>query len=72
MSTSTLFHLCICRIQEVMDGDLREAGRVPRTMEAELTADLGQFHSIYIRKLNNEHIPCTKDKFRYIYIIRLL
>lgn len=55
-----------------MDGDLREAGRVPRTMEAELTADLGQFHSIYIRKLNNEHIPCTKDKFRYIYIIRLL
>ena len=31
----------VCRIQEVMDGDLREAGRVPRTMEAELTADLG-------------------------------
>ena len=35
-----------------MDGDLREAGRVPRTMEAELTADLGQFHSIYTHGLN--------------------
>ena len=31
----------VCRIQEVMDGDLREADRVPRTMDAELTADLG-------------------------------
>jgi len=25
----------------VIDEDLREAGRIPRTMEAELTADLG-------------------------------
>ncbi|EDO27446.1 predicted protein, partial [Nematostella vectensis] len=28
------------RIQEIMDDDFREAGRIPRTVECELTADL--------------------------------
>ena len=32
------------RIQEVINEDLREAGRIPRTMEVELTADLGQYN----------------------------
>ena len=30
-----------CRVQEIIDDDQREAGRIPRTVECELTADLG-------------------------------
>ena len=29
------------RVQEIMDDDQRESGRIPRTVECELTADLG-------------------------------
>lgn len=29
------------RVQEIMSDDNREAGRIPRTVECELTADLG-------------------------------
>ena len=28
-------------MQEIMDDDQRESGRIPRTVECELTADLG-------------------------------
>ena len=30
------------RVQEIMDDDQRESGRIPRTVECELTADLGR------------------------------
>lgn len=29
------------RVQEIMDDDQRESGRIPRTVDCELTADLG-------------------------------
>lgn len=40
------------RIQEIMDDNQREAGRIPRTVECELTADLG-IHMGYVTN-NNE------------------
>lgn len=40
-----IFIACIVcsvdRVQEIMDDDQRESGRIPRTVECELTADLG-------------------------------
>lgn len=37
-----LFFLCLCssRVQELMSGEQRETGRIPRTMECHLTSDL--------------------------------
>ena len=32
--------MCVTRIQELAEDDRREAGRIPRTMECELTSDL--------------------------------
>ncbi len=34
------FFLFACRIQELSEDDGREAGRIPRTIECELTSDL--------------------------------
>lgn len=31
------------RLQEIIDDDQRETGRIPRTVECELTSDLGIF-----------------------------
>ena len=35
------FVCSVDRVQEIMDDDQRESGRIPRTVECELTADLG-------------------------------
>ena len=37
----SMFVLSSQRVQEIMDDDQRESGRIPRTVECELTADLG-------------------------------
>ncbi len=37
---STCYNLPSCRVQELASDDRREAGRIPRTVECELTADL--------------------------------
>ena len=40
MAGNSLVHFAN-RVQEIMDDDQRESGRIPRTVECELTADLG-------------------------------
>lgn len=37
---SFFFGVCPCRVQELMGGEQREAGRIPRTVECHLTSDL--------------------------------
>ena len=39
--TNIILFLFAYRVQEIMDDDQRESGRIPRTVDCELTADLG-------------------------------
>jgi len=41
VSTHCYLLLCMCRLQEMFSDDLHEAGRIPRTIDCELTCDLG-------------------------------
>ena len=50
---SLCIHLFPCnnpRVQEIMLDEQRETGRIPRTIECELFADLGQWYLISITK----------------------
>jgi len=40
-------HWC-CRLQETFSDDLREAGRIPRTVDCELTRDLGTAAAVFV------------------------
>ena len=41
MSKQDVLFYC-CRVQEIMLDNQKEAGRIPRTVDCELTCDLGQ------------------------------
>ena len=46
------------RVQEIMDDDQRESGRIPRTVECELTADLGTITTSLDLILNESDLYC--------------
>jgi hypothetical protein len=59
--------LCLTfRIQEIMDDNQREAGRIPRTVECELTADLGMdcLYNVQHSILYSNH----NDIFQYCFV----
>ena len=47
------------RVQEIMDDDQRESGRIPRTVECELTADLGTITTSLDLILNESDLYCN-------------
>ena len=52
MSRQDVLFYC-CRVQEIMLDNQKEAGRIPRTVDCELTCDLGQ------TSFTGSGLPCT-------------
>lgn len=38
----------ICRLQEIIGEDQKESGRIPRTIDCDLTNDLGKVLTVYL------------------------
>uniref|UniRef100_A0AAY4CGM8 DNA helicase MCM8 n=1 Tax=Denticeps clupeoides TaxID=299321 RepID=A0AAY4CGM8_9TELE len=66
----------LCRVQELMSDDQRESGRIPRTVECELTQDLvdscvpGDMVTITgIVKVSNEDANCKTKKDKCMFLL---